>query len=110
VCDISLEQCELWSETKRKARKEHQCSCCRRVIRPGEEYLVHFSVLQGDPNSAKCCAECVRDRLTFADAHGGTLCTPGYLPHMLRECISEEPETADQWGPMLERMRPPKPT
>lgn len=104
MCVIDLEPCEVWRETKCKARKVHRCSCCRRAILPGEEYLQHFSVFEGDPTSAKCCAECERDRLEFARAHDGSLCTPGCLDMMLDGCIEEEPETEPRWGPMLARI------
>ena len=58
MCDLDLEPCEIWNEKKRKAQKSHECDCCGRMIRPGEIYLVHFSVYDGDTTSEKVCAEC----------------------------------------------------
>jgi hypothetical protein len=104
MCFIDLEPCDVWRETRRRAVKEHLCSCCRRAIPPGEDYLVHFSLFDGDTHSAKCCAECERDRQEFARAHQGTLCAPDYLPDLIAECISEEPETEAMWRPMLARI------
>lgn len=105
MCFVDLEPCEVWEERHRKARKVHRCSCCGRAISPGERYLVHFSVFQGDPTSEKCCAACEADRQKFADAHGGTLCTPGWLPNMLRSCIGEDPDSEETWAPMLKSIR-----
>jgi hypothetical protein len=105
MCYVDLEPCEVWEERHRKARRQHRCSCCRRAIQPGEQYLVHFSVFEGNAETQKCCAECERDRQTFADAHGGTLCQPSFLPEMLGNCIGDEPESEADWRPMLDRIR-----
>ncbi len=104
MCMIDLEPAEVWRETNRTARKEHRCSCCQRGIYPGERYMVHFSVFEGSATSEKCCGQCESDRADFANAHDGTLCTPGFLVEMLSECISEEPESKETWQPMLDRM------
>jgi hypothetical protein len=104
MCVIDLEPCAVWRETRRKARKEHRCSCCLRTIRAGEGYLAHFSVYDGDATSEKCCVDCERDRKAFAVAHDGMLCTPGNLAWMLVDCIGDEPETEARWGPLLTRI------
>ena len=105
MCDINLDPCDVWRESHRKARKEHVCSCCRRAIRPGETYLVHFSVFEGDARTQKCCAECDRDRDVFAEAHGGTLSEPSYFGVLLGECIGEGDDNDERWRPMLSRIR-----
>lgn len=104
MCVIHLEPCLLWHETERKARKEHKCSCCWRTIRVGEEYSVHFSVFEGVTDSEKCCGECDHDRHCFADVHENMMCVPSHLPELFRECISEEPESADDWQPIIDRI------
>jgi hypothetical protein len=68
-------------------------------------YLAHFSVLDGEATHEKCCAACKADREAFAAEHGGTMPTPGWLWHMLTDCISDEPESASKWEPMLQRMK-----
>lgn len=103
MCFVDLDPCEVWQERDRKARKEHKCSCCHRTIKPGEMYLVHFSVFEGNPESQKCCKECEADRAEFAKAHDGTLCTPHHLPEMVRSCIGEGDDDA-AWEAMLKRI------
>ena len=79
--------------------------CCRRIIRPGETYLVHFSVFEGDATSEKCCSECEAARKTFAAAHEGWLFTPGFLMEMLQECIGDSDDDGNpQWSAMLARI------
>lgn len=110
MCYLDLGPCDVWQETQRKARKEHRCGCCRRTIRAGETYLVHFSIYEGNLNSQKCCTDCKSDRQDFANAHGGMICTPEILPMLLEECIDEEPAEAERWRPMLERILRPEAT
>lgn len=105
MCFVDLEPCQLWDERHRKARKPHRCSCCRREIRAGETYLIHFSVFEGMATTEKCCPECEADREIFAKAHDGTLCSPGWLVTMIGDCMSEEPESRAVWEPMLARIR-----
>jgi hypothetical protein len=102
VCYIELEPCEVWDETKRRARKAHRCSCCKGPIAPGEIYLVHFSVMDGEVTSEKCCARCEEARGEFRDAHESMTPTPGYFPFLLADCIAEgDEESETKWRPML---------
>lgn len=105
MCYIDLEPAEVWSETERKARKPHKCSCCHGTIAAGQNYWTHFSVLDGDNTTEKICAACYTDREVFAYVHDGTLCTPGALPEMLQECIAEGDKDGSQWAEMLKRIR-----
>lgn len=43
---------------ERKARKQHQCDCCYRIIQPGEQYIKRAGVADGDFNDAKVCMAC----------------------------------------------------
>ena len=105
MCDIDLEPCEVWRETRRRARKAHRCSCCRVEIPAGEMYCDHFSVYEGDGRREKLCLVCHADRERFADAHGGMICMPDHLPDMLADCIAEGDEESEQmWKPMLDRI------
>jgi hypothetical protein len=102
MCYIDLEPCDVWEEIRvNKARKEHRCSCCRRIIAVGESYLAHFSIFEHEACHEKLCADCEQDRKAFAEAHDAILCTPGYLPEMLESCIADEPESKEKWEPML---------
>lgn len=89
MCSIDLEPCSLWSETEVRARKRHDCDCCGGHIQPGETYVRHFSILDRDVTSEKCCAPCKSAREEFRDAHG-TFGTPGYSMELLMECWSGE--------------------
>ena len=42
----------------RKARIEHECEECRRTIEPGERYLSHKTVYDGQVTQWKMCAHC----------------------------------------------------
>jgi hypothetical protein len=105
MCYIDLEPCTIWNETHHKARKEHTCSCCGRTIRVGECYMTHFSIFEGETTSEKCCNDCEEDRQVFADAHEGTLCSPGWLENLLRDCISDGDDDTDPWKLMLGRIK-----
>ena len=109
MCYIELETCEVWSETERKARKAHTCSCCRGPIAPGERYVVHFSVLDGDATSEKSCLACHAARMEFGDAHESAP-QPSYFPTLLRECIvSGEGDSEAKWRPVLEAIEARRP-
>lgn len=101
------ERCEVWREHKRKARKEHQCDCCRRTIKPGETYLVHFSLFEGDVTSDKCCEECDAERMEFGNAPGHMLFSPSYFPSVLSDCVSEgdDDDEGTRWRVMLDRIK-----
>tara|TARA_R110000737_G_scaffold47134_4_gene67037 strand:+ start:3490 stop:3786 length:297 start_codon:yes stop_codon:yes gene_type:complete len=47
-------------DTRRpRARKVHQCDCCRRLIRKGQRYEIQISKDGGDFNTWKGCKNCV---------------------------------------------------
>jgi len=101
-CDESP---EVWLETERKARKEHICSSCCRVVDAGEKYLAHFSVYDGRSWIGKLCCDCVSDRAKFAEAHGGILCFPSELRNVLVDCIAEGDDESEMWRSMLDRIK-----
>ncbi len=107
MCYIELESCQVWYETKRRARKTHLCSCCKGSIAAGETYLIHFSVLDGDVTSEKCCGQCEEARDEFGEAHHNEcgeayIPTPSYFQSLLASCISEGDEESEvRWKPML---------
>jgi hypothetical protein len=106
MCVIDFDEyCTVWQENTRKARKAHKCSCCRRQIEPGETYLTHFSIFDGNCNSEKCCSDCEKDREEFAAAHGGVLTNPGSFVQTLWDCMSEgDDEDEARWRPMEQRI------
>lgn len=107
MCTVELETCDLWSETTRRARKAHRCSCCRQAIQSGQTYLVHFSVFEGEITAEKMCGRCEAFRAEFAAAHGDELIpTPSYFPQMLADCIADGERA--RWEPMLTAIAGPE--
>lgn len=109
MCHLNLEQAKVWREDKHKARRDHRCSCCYSVIPKGQSYLAHFSAIYDTTESSKLCADCERDRATFADAHEGMLCSPDFLFSLLLECVPDDPDYDDAqailWRFMIARMK-----
>lgn len=106
MCGLDLEYCEVFDETKRKARKDHKCDCCGGSIVRGSTYLKHFSVFDGDITSEKICAACFEDREMFAKEHNHMKPTPGYTRELIREYLYERGSFKRMllWARMLRRM------
>jgi hypothetical protein len=88
-----------------KARKEHKCTECHRVISPGEEYEYTFGVWDGEPGIYKTCSDCLSVRDTFfckgwvysqvwEDVHQHLLDTEGQIES---ECLLSLTSTAREW-------------
>jgi len=88
MCNVDLESCEVWRETKRKARKEHVCSCCGGIIKSGDHYIEHFSTFEGYATNEKMCMPCLIIADDFKADHGQR-CNPGGMPDLLSSCIAE---------------------
>lgn len=99
MCDIDLEPCTVWRETPRKARKERECGCCGTPIRPGDPYLSHFSIYDGEATSDSVCFACWWIRESFAQSHGQSM-QPDALEETLRSCIDEDGRESD-WRPEM---------
>lgn len=104
MCSIDLEECEVWSEKERRARKQHECSSCGAPIKSGSIYLVHFSIFAGNITSENMCKPCVTVRRRFAEEHGQSF-TPGSLFEILEECVSEWDADSWRWRVALNRLR-----
>ena len=101
MCEMTNDGWEpkVWSESRRKARKEHRCESCRGTIRVGAVYFVHFSVFDDSVTNEKCCSRCQADRQAFAKEPGHLLPMPSSFTESLDECIADDEATA------LERRR-----
>ena len=110
MCDVEFDT--YWStcsERKVTARKMHVCDCCHGVIRPGEIYVKHFSVTEGDVTSEKTCSACWDMTAAFAADHG-THSNPSSMPALLDTCIETERDEgndamADKWQAAVDAMR-----
>lgn len=99
--------CEVWSEREVTARKLYKCSCCSAPIEPGQRYLCHFSVYEGDPNQEKMCLTCRDARKVFsADPNHRLIPNPRSFDDFLEMCISEGDEDSQtKWQPMLDGIK-----
>ena len=49
---------DFFNDSTRKARKEHLCDCCKKVILPGEEYVCQSGKYGGEFFYHKYCKFC----------------------------------------------------
>ena len=71
------EVCSVWRESIRRARKQHCCSACRAVIRPGDFYSYTFCVNpDAGPETIRRCGSCevtYRHLVAQCDAYNKTV-------------------------------------
>ena len=103
MCDINLDVCQVWRETKHRARKPHRCACCRVSIQVGQEYISHFSVFDNEATSEALCLPCQADRADFTAAHSELTPAPSAFYQMLLDCIDENAED-NRWLTMRDRI------
>jgi len=60
-CYCEGDPCDVWKETRRKARKQHTCCECRDTIEPGDEYVHISSCFDGSWSNNKLCEFCDHD-------------------------------------------------
>src|ERR1700752_1586871 len=63
--------CQVLQDQTRKARKEHRCSECSRIIRAGEDYRYEVTLYDGSCNTHKTCSHCQVSRAWLSDNCGG---------------------------------------
>ena len=98
MCVIEFEPCEVWTETPRKARKMHRCSCCFATIPLGEAYRAIFAVDEEGKLYEKSCGLCGAARDEFAEAHDGQSPNPSCFQSVLADCISDgDEESETRW-------------
>lgn len=95
---------EIWNQKLVKARKPHKCNCCGVNISPGEIYLKHFSVFDGQAYAEKMCDPCHTLMCEFSEAHEGFTWCPSDFPYSLNECISENDDDSPRWKEMLKEI------
>lgn len=105
MCDLSYEETtKVWTQTWRRARKEHRCEGCQRAIKPGSRYCITFSVFDGYASSEKSCRPCTALAERFGKEHHLTPFASTLLEH-LDECVSEEGSKAAHWARAAARLR-----
>lgn len=79
----------VYDAKTRKAKKEHKCSECRGVIKPGEVYEHAWGVWDGDAQTFKACPDCLELR-RWAQAHVKCICwSHGETHQIVRETFEE---------------------
>ena len=66
--EVDYDDCDAGDFTRvknRKARKEHKCGECHRIINPGETYEYSVIKFQGDIGTHKMCLDCLSVRGAF---------------------------------------------
>ena len=105
MCSVELETCECWVESQVNARKAHVCNCCRGPIIPGQTYVKHFSVYDGEPSGEKQCLPCYGVSRAFGAEHG-VRGIPSAMEELLVDCVGEEgPDEAAAWVAALADMK-----
>lgn len=97
MCDVDFDGYnEFDCETTRKARKEHYCRECRRVIRIGQKYTHHSALYDGHISTHKTCQKCDRVEKAHTKAErsmgGNGSHYVGELLSTVRECSTEHRE------------------
>ena len=90
-CYCDYDPPTVYSVRQHVARKEHRCSECGRVIRPGERYDCAFGIWGGRGDTFKTCQHC-RALYDWVKAHVPCLC--GLHGNQIEECIA----TAQHWA------------
>ena len=67
MCFYYDEYAEVYREKDVKARKEHKCSECYKVIQKNELYKYIFTIFQGDASAIKICPVCQNKRQKIHD-------------------------------------------
>jgi len=52
----------VFSDTVRKARREHKCCECQGIIKPGEKYHIFKGCWEGKWDEFKTCLDCIEVR------------------------------------------------
>lgn len=93
TCGISLGgadydgSAEFYTCENVKARKDHRCEECWRVIPKGEKYERTSMKFDGDVSTIKTCIQCAEIRDAFRDPEGEFIM--GELWEQMREKFSE---------------------
>jgi hypothetical protein len=107
MCSLDdLEYASVWHETKLRARKHYKCNTCGGAIRPGDHYIRHFDVSDGEPTRERCCLPCEESRAAFRKAHHGGF-SPSNHADELVDCIenADTDEERQPWRDALAALR-----
>lgn len=86
---------DVWRNDVRKARKEHPCCECRRVIHPRELYHVEAGLYDGRWQDSKTCAHCYLAGSWLLTVCGGHLMA--YVAEELQDHWDEDSIYHSMW-------------
>lgn len=89
----------------RRARVQHSCLTCDKMIVPGAGYWRNFSVVNCKASTEKQCESCHEIGAKFGEEHQWTP-SPSYLLECVRGCVDSD-GPGSPWAPMLERIMAP---
>lgn len=106
MCGLDLDPCTLWEEKPVTARAWHLCDGCGCLIEPGQPYLRHANLFEGEFSREAMCFACWFIREEFAEAHHQTF-APSALYDTLLDCGAGDPDS--EWrthlAVMMRRVR-----
>jgi len=73
MCNLDYDRADLYEKINRKARKEHICCECGRIIKKGESYSYVFGVWGKNVSSYRTCSHCLIGQDWLWEQCGGFL-------------------------------------
>lgn len=104
MCFYHDGEADIYKVKPVRARKTHRCYECQRAIQPGEPYLRHFQVYEGEPFSCAVCRDCAYVRQLIHDLEIANGCREwesrpawGELDTLMGDYGDEYPEALAAW-------------
>ena len=97
------EVADVWVETVRLSRKEHNCSACGCVIGERTTYTDIRIIYDGSAWMERVCFGCSAASKAFAKEHGSQPSPSGLLVE-LEECARGDPRSWVKYAPMADAM------
>lgn len=100
MCFIADGIADIYRTKPTIARKNHRCNECGRTVKPGEQYLYHFQVYEGEALTRRVCRGCAYVRQLIHDAAISAGCAEHEswpLFGNLYDDIQDYPELARLW-------------
>lgn len=72
-CECDYDPPSVYRKAEHKARKQHKCHECSRLVQPGERYEVVFGIWDGRSDIFKTCSRCLALR-EWVKAHVPCVC------------------------------------
>lgn len=98
MCYIEFDnECSVYRNEQRTARKEHRCSTCGATIAKGDRYLNLFAKSDGQVYSERQCTACMEIAERFSKAHHNQTPFPSGLWDFIDQCVDEGDADSERW-------------